>query len=129
MERSEPVKYTTQPINDNVLGEHSRSSPHPTPPRVDKCIIDSFYSMGLPCIADTQTWLKFDQLSECISQPDTISSACDILDTFLSTKSPKQRHRRARIFLTAYMILMCPNAVLQDTPDVQRKVKYRLSPN
>ncbi|KAI8145917.1 T-complex protein 11-domain-containing protein [Fennellomyces sp. T-0311] len=121
MDRPEPVKYSTHHSNDNVLGAHSRSSQKQNDPTIDKGIVDTFYGLEFPRVTDRQRWLEFDDLSARISQQDTISITCDILDTFLSKKDTKQSHRRARIFLTAYVVLTCPNAMLQDAPVTQRK--------
>ncbi|KAI9482579.1 T-complex protein 11-domain-containing protein, partial [Zychaea mexicana] len=52
-----------------------------------------------------------------------ISTAAAVLETFLSApKDTSQRHRRARVFLTAYVILTCPSAILQEATIAQRKL-------
>ncbi|KAI9264377.1 T-complex protein 11-domain-containing protein [Phascolomyces articulosus] len=86
-------------------------------------IVDAFHSINLPRASDKQTWIDFESLSELIARPCTISTAASVLDMFLSPppKNINQRNRRARVFLTAYVILTCPESILQEAPIPQRK--------
>ena len=87
--------------------------------------VNKFLRMELPKTFDKKTWINFDTLSQLISQPQTIATTTSILDMFLTpliAKNKKQCNRRARVFLTAYVILTCPESILQEAPVPQRKV-------
>ena len=87
--------------------------------------VNNFLRMELPKTFDKKTWINFDTLSQLISRPQTIATTASILDMFLTpliAKNTKQCNRRARVFLTAYVILTCPESILQEAPIPQRKV-------
>ncbi|KAI9313479.1 T-complex protein 11-domain-containing protein [Dichotomocladium elegans] len=78
--------------------------------------VRSFLSFGLPVVRDPSTWLDFEQLARLISQPSLITSVAAILNQIL-TKKAKRPLQRARMFLSAYVIYTCQNAILQDTQE------------
>ena len=83
--------------------------------------IETFADLGLPQVTDKATWMDFDKLTELITRPSTIDCIANIINILIHPPS-KQPTQRARIFLTAYIILTCPNAILQETPISLRKV-------
>lgn len=81
----------------------------------------AFSDLGLPQVTNKATWMEFDKLTELIARPETIECTANIINNLIHP-SPKQPTQRARIFLTAYIILTCPKAILQETPIPLRKV-------
>ncbi|KAI7875958.1 Tcp11-domain-containing protein, partial [Lichtheimia hyalospora FSU 10163] len=79
-----------------------------------------FTDLGLPQVTDKATWMDFDKLTELITRPSTIDCIANIINILIHPPS-KQPTQRARIFLTAYIILTCPKAILQETPISLRK--------
>lgn len=84
----------------------------------------AFTDLGLPRVTDKATWMDFDKLTELITRPETIDCIGSMINTLIHPPS-KQPNQRARIFLTAYIILTCPKAILQETPISLRKVGYK----
>lgn len=81
----------------------------------------AFSDLGLPQVTNKATWMEFDKLTELIARPETIECTAKMINNLIHPSS-KQPTQRARIFLTAYIILTCPKAILQETPIPLRKV-------
>ncbi|KAI8089130.1 T-complex protein 11-domain-containing protein [Halteromyces radiatus] len=79
-------------------------------------LLHSYHHLGLPVYSQHTSWLDFQALSHLIRQQDVISIVGKLL-TFVLDKDTVKRNNKARIFLSAYMMTMCPNDILQSIPD------------
>ena len=74
-------------------------------------ILKHFRELELPLPSAPETWLEFSALGELLYEPKVIVVTTKILNTALKQKDDNSRHR-ARVFLTSYVMLMCPNEIL-----------------
>lgn len=74
-------------------------------------ILKHFRELKLPLPSAPETWLDFSALGELLYEPKVIVVTTKILNTALKQKDDNSRHR-ARVFLTSYVMLMCPNEIL-----------------
>ncbi|KAI7868769.1 T-complex protein 11-domain-containing protein [Spinellus fusiger] len=79
---------------------------------------EAYVSLGLPPL--TSTTVGFNELKSLLHQPKVVAVTSKVLSIALST-GDKESRRNARIFLTAYMILMCPREVLEDRQGVKEQ--------
>ncbi|ORE22748.1 Tcp11-domain-containing protein [Rhizopus microsporus] len=72
-----------------------------------------FRELELPSPSSPETWLQFNALSQLLHQPKVIVVTTKVLNTALKLVD-NDSHHRARVLLTSYMMLMCPEEILQN---------------
>ncbi|KAF7732511.1 hypothetical protein EC973_003257 [Apophysomyces ossiformis] len=74
----------------------------------------AFDKLSLPKSSLPDTWLPFNELVKLLRQDEVIKVTARVLHVAL--KMPvKDSLKKARVLLTAYMMLMCPSEIFQDT--------------
>ncbi|EIE89339.1 hypothetical protein RO3G_14050 [Rhizopus delemar RA 99-880] len=84
-------------------------------------ILKHFRELKLPLPSAPETWLDFSALGELLYEPKVIVVTTKILNTALKQKDDNSRHR-ARVFLTSYVMLMCPNEILSLENEDEKKL-------
>ncbi|KAL0088649.1 T-complex protein 11-domain-containing protein [Phycomyces blakesleeanus] len=73
-------------------------------------LLKAYQSLGLPALTSQ---VDFNELGRILHQSRVVTVTSKMLSIALSL-ADKDSRRRARILLTAYMMLMCPREILQD---------------
>ncbi|KAI9270818.1 T-complex protein 11-domain-containing protein [Sporodiniella umbellata] len=89
-------------------------------------VLKVFEELQLPLPSCPETWLEFNRLSELLHQPKVIVITTKILNTGLKRIDGESRHR-ALVLLTAYMIFMCPEEILQHIDQDQQEKELHQS--
>ncbi|KAI8327862.1 T-complex protein 11-domain-containing protein [Chlamydoabsidia padenii] len=102
---------------------HRRHSSSTTSSTSLAFLLHSFHHLGLPIIGQQDTWLGFHVLSRLIRQQDVISITGKVLNLALDHHQENGKRRNSsnkpRVFLSAYIMIMCPHDILQspESPD------------
>ncbi|KAG0183078.1 hypothetical protein DFQ29_000081 [Apophysomyces sp. BC1021] len=73
----------------------------------------AFDNLGLPKSSSLDTWLQFNQLIKLLRRNDVIQVTARILHVALGMPI-KESLQKARVLLSAYMMLMCPAEIFQN---------------
>ncbi|KAI9032799.1 T-complex protein 11-domain-containing protein [Phycomyces nitens] len=73
-------------------------------------LLKAYQALGLPALTSQ---VDFNELGRILHQSKVVAVTSKVLSIALSL-TDKDSRRRARILLTAYMMLMCPREILQD---------------
>ncbi|KAI8364648.1 T-complex protein 11-domain-containing protein [Radiomyces spectabilis] len=84
-------------------------------------LLQAFRDLGLPNPLHRDTWQEFGPLGDLLRKPQVIIITSKILNVALRKTDKECSRKRARVLLTAYMILMCPAEVLQDAEGAQEQ--------
>ncbi|KAI9281056.1 T-complex protein 11-domain-containing protein, partial [Sporodiniella umbellata] len=74
-------------------------------------LLHHFRHLGLPSVAQPGTWLSFNAAVQLIRQVKVLAMTEKVL--MLALKPQDSHRKRARVFLTAYMFVMCPQEIFQ----------------
>ncbi|CAO3613808.1 unnamed protein product [Cunninghamella echinulata] len=112
-------KQMKKEINsNNSIDKLSSSSSSPNSTMINKrrhpslaCLIHSFHHLNLPIYSQRDTWLNFHSLSQLLRQKNVLSITGKLLNRVLGHQD--NRLNKSRVFLSSYMIVMCPRDILQ----------------
>lgn len=82
-------------------------------------LLKYFRQLGLPQTHNTSTWLSFNKLKNVLVKPETTLVVQNLISTACGIEVAR---KDARMFLSAYMILTCPDAIFQETPQEENSV-------
>jgi hypothetical protein len=85
-------------------------------------LLHSFHHLGLPIISQQDTWLGFQSLGRLIRQQDVITITGKLLALALDHHHPTSTGNMSRMFLSTYMLVMCPHDILQSPESPEDKV-------
>lgn len=91
------------------------------------CLIHSFHHLNLPIYSQRDTWLNFHSLSQILRQQNVLSITGKLLNRVLGHQD--NRYNKSRVFLSSYMIVMCPHDILQKSYGSDESVKIKIKNN
>lgn len=110
---------------DGVSKPMNRKTPTEKKPLEKKnkknCLVTAFRNLGLPCASAPETWPSFGQLVAILRNKRVIQITTRILNAALNLTDSGSR-KRARVLLSAYMMLTCPHEVFQDMKGAEEQV-------
>ena len=84
-------------------------------------LISIFHKLKLPLVSMPETWLEFNHLGHLLRNKKVIQVISKILNVILNV-TDKDSRKRSRVFLSAYMMTMCPREVFQNVHGSEEQV-------
>lgn len=85
-------------------------------------LLKLFYELNLPLSSSSDTSFSFHAISQLIHQAKVIVLTTKVLHTALKQPDEERSRLDARVLLTSYLVLMCPDEVFQDAEGEDEKV-------
>lgn len=85
--------------------------------------VAAFRELNLPSSSRKETWLQFNQLATLLRSKRVIQTSSKLLSLALRDKDCKHK---ARVLLSAYMMLTCPREVFQDMSGKEEQVRQQI---
>ncbi|CAO3620654.1 unnamed protein product [Cunninghamella blakesleeana] len=113
LSKSKQMKKETNMIANKSSSSHNVSASTLNKRRYPSlaCLIHSFHHLNLPIYSQCDTWLNFHSLSQLLRQQNVLSITGKLLNRVLGYQD--NRYNKSRVFLSSYMIVMCPHDILQ----------------